>query len=268
MQSLINNYRENPSGIRNDSRFINICIRCGSNDVKSKNDQQTYFKICNRCGNNWYHNHCWSCSSHRQVDSRDSENYICTSCGWVKCTCGACRHGCGRTGHYDNNHIIEPTEVEREKIEAEKAALRIIEDKKRQKIAEYVKIKKDSQEQYYSYVSENGFFSGIKKLFIPDQLDKIKEDKRDNIVKMCDVNINYLNNQKYGVFDTTGLQSAEMVSFSAVALGVDLSFRAIDNLVKDKVVVSDADANAMFEDVSAEEVDALLEDTTFSVVVK
>lgn len=235
MQNLINNYRENPAGIRNDTRFINICIRCSSNDVRSKNDQQTYFKICNRCSNEWYHNHCWSCSSHHQVDSRDSENYICTSCGWVKCICGACRPGCCHTGHYDNDHAVEPTEVEREKIKAEKAALCIIEDKKRQKIDEYVKIKKDAQEEYYSYVSENGFFSGIRKLFIPDSLDKIKEDKRDNIVKICDVNIDYLKNQEYGIFDIAGLHSVGMVSFRAVTLDVDLSFRALESLTKDKV---------------------------------
>jgi hypothetical protein len=259
MQNLINKYREHPAGIRNDPSMINVCIRCSSRDVRSKNDQQTYFKICNQCGNSWYHNHCWSCSSHQQVDSRDSENYICTSCGWVKCTCGACRQSCGHTGQYEKNHAVEPTEVEREKIEAEKAALRIIEDKKRQKMAEYEKIKKDAQDEYHNHAFKDGFFSGLKKVIIPDQFDKLKENNRDNIVKACDINLVYLRNQPFGTFDTKGLNFVQDTPYSyinkglsgSVALGVDLSFRSVESMTKDKpkgeVVITEEEAEELLK---------------------
>lgn len=250
MQNLINKYRENPAGIRNDSRLVHVCIRCGSTDVRTGNDKHIYFKICNQCGNDWYHNHCWSCSTHQQVDSRDSENYICPSCGWVKCTCGACRHGCKLGGHYDNNHALEPTEIEREKIEAERASLRVVQDQKRQKIAEYEKIKKDAQDKYHNYAFQNGFFSGLKKVLKPDYNDKSKENERNNIVTVCDYNISYLNNQEYGTFDTTGLKSVGMVSFNNLTLGVDLSYRPNNTLVNNKVIeyVTAEEADAMFED--------------------
>jgi hypothetical protein len=88
LQQLVRHYQINGSGIRNDLRMHNLCIKCGSSNVSYL--KYHYHKICKDCGARWYFNHCWKCHINK-VDERDPETPECTVCGWYKCAkCGAC----------------------------------------------------------------------------------------------------------------------------------------------------------------------------------
>ncbi|GAB4343036.1 MAG: hypothetical protein Kow0037_30870 [Calditrichia bacterium] len=104
IDSLIKKFRENPAGIRNESRLREICIKCGSSDVQPRSESERYFKVCRKCGNEWYVNHCWNCGL--PVDGRDPENPECPECGWLKCVCGACYiRGCRTNPYHKNNRL-------------------------------------------------------------------------------------------------------------------------------------------------------------------
>lgn len=93
-EEIIQKYTENPRGVRNEPRMRNVCLVCGSQNVRPRSQEEHYYRVCRDCGAEWYVNNCWKCGK-GCVDSRDPETPQCSVCGWYKCeNCGACKSGC------------------------------------------------------------------------------------------------------------------------------------------------------------------------------
>jgi DNA-directed RNA polymerase subunit RPC12/RpoP len=88
--ALIAQYRSDPAGLRHVVTLRDVCLRCGSDFVRSRSDQRSQMLVCPECSTEWLAGPCWSCST-GLVDSRDPETPPCKECGWPKCAvCGAC----------------------------------------------------------------------------------------------------------------------------------------------------------------------------------
>ena len=106
LQNLLQKYRADPRGIRNEPRMRAICLQCGSRNVTLKCPEEYYVKHCQDCGSEWYTNHCWNCDD-GLVDRRDPETPKCHECGWYRCyKCGACRlDGCSTNPYHRGNRL-------------------------------------------------------------------------------------------------------------------------------------------------------------------
>lgn len=101
---LVARFQESPKGIRNYKVMQDVCIVCGSNNVRRpKKVKLGPNRECQACKSSWYVNHCWSCNKH-QVDSRDPETPKCNVCHWQKCAfCKACDYGGCTTNEYSKH---------------------------------------------------------------------------------------------------------------------------------------------------------------------
>jgi hypothetical protein len=102
--ALIAQYKSDPAGLRNITTLTDVCLRCGSEQVRCSSTNIPYMLVCPECSTQWTVSSCWSCTK-GQLDSRDPENVRCKACGWLKCTeCGACNpRGC-TTNPYNTSH--------------------------------------------------------------------------------------------------------------------------------------------------------------------
>jgi hypothetical protein len=106
LQDMLQKYRADPRGIRNEPHMAAICLKCGSDNVGIRSVEEPYFIRCLNCGNEWYSNNCWNCDD-GLVDSRDPETLQCSICGWYRCKkCGACSwHGCSTNPYHKGNRL-------------------------------------------------------------------------------------------------------------------------------------------------------------------
>nr|WP_075519104.1 cold shock domain-containing protein [Moritella viscosa]SHO18081.1 Putative uncharacterized protein [Moritella viscosa] len=131
-KQLIEKYRNDPSGIRNEEKMRHVCLKCGSNNAEYKfkkidkykpvlgaavNNNNGFYSLsgyqrCQECAEEWYINHCWSCKNGR-VDDRDPVTPRCSECSWCKCDkCTACcLHGCSTTPYSKNNRYTDSPEL-------------------------------------------------------------------------------------------------------------------------------------------------------------
>jgi hypothetical protein len=119
-------WRNNPAGIRNEESLRDVCLECGSREVK--NGRYGRFpnsgnRECQVCRAIWYVNHCWNCDRPRErsmIDSRDSTNPPCEVCNWRKCAkCNACRiDGCKTNPYSSRNRLRDHLLI----VEAERNA--------------------------------------------------------------------------------------------------------------------------------------------------
>ena len=102
--ALIVQYRANPAGVRLVSTLRDVCLHCGSEQVRCLSDSLPRKLVCPDCATKWTASACWSCDS-GLLDSRDPETPRCPQCGWSKCAvCGACNpQGCS-TNPYNPGH--------------------------------------------------------------------------------------------------------------------------------------------------------------------
>jgi hypothetical protein len=101
---LIVQFRNNPAGVRNAVTLRDVCLHCGSEDVRCQSDSLPRILVCPDCGTSWSAGICWSCTT-GMLDTRDPEMPRCKQCGWPKCAvCGACNpQGCS-TNPYSASH--------------------------------------------------------------------------------------------------------------------------------------------------------------------
>ena len=87
--------KSNPIGLRFVSTLQDVCLRCGSENVRTRADNAPHILVCPECSLEWYVSPCWSCTT-GLVDSRDLETPPCEQCGYPRCAvCGACNpQGC------------------------------------------------------------------------------------------------------------------------------------------------------------------------------
>lgn len=76
--------------IRLDLTMENRCLVCGGEAELKENKPYEY--ICTKCHISYYRPHCWHCKD--TLDSRDTEIPRCSECGWLRCTCSACKRSC------------------------------------------------------------------------------------------------------------------------------------------------------------------------------
>ena len=109
--ALIVQYRADPTGVRLVSTLRDVCLHCGSEQVRCLSDSLPRKMVCPDCATKWTANACWSCSD-GLLDSRDPETARCPQCGWSKCAvCGACNpQGCS-TNPYNTGHRQRDEEV-------------------------------------------------------------------------------------------------------------------------------------------------------------
>lgn len=91
------------NGIRLDPSMEWKCLACGG--TAETTDGKYSWRTCTKCNKSYYRNHCWNCKT--VVDSRDTENVKCPTCGWLKCTCSACHLGGCTTNPYRNEVPLE-----------------------------------------------------------------------------------------------------------------------------------------------------------------
>jgi hypothetical protein len=102
--ALIVQYRANPAGVRLVTTLRDVCLKCGSEQVRCLSDALPRKLVCPDCATKWTASACWSCTT-GLLDSRDPETPRCPQCGWSKCAvCDACNpQGCS-TNTYSLGH--------------------------------------------------------------------------------------------------------------------------------------------------------------------
>jgi hypothetical protein len=102
--TLIAQFRADPTGLRKAVTLREVCLHCGSEQVRCQSDNLPRVLVCPDCATRWIANACWSCAT-GLLDTRDPETPRCRQCGWPKCAeCGACNpQGCS-TNPYNSSH--------------------------------------------------------------------------------------------------------------------------------------------------------------------
>ena len=102
--ALIAQFRSDPVGLRHVVTLREVCLHCGSEQVRCQSDTLPRVLVCPDCGTEWSASACWSCAT-GLLDTRDPETPPCQQCGWSKCAvCGACNpQGCS-TNPYTTEH--------------------------------------------------------------------------------------------------------------------------------------------------------------------
>jgi DNA-directed RNA polymerase subunit RPC12/RpoP len=102
--ALLARYKSDPDGLRFIVTLREVCLRCGSENVRTRSDNMPHVLVCRDCSSEWLVSHCWSCAT-GLLDSRDPGTPRCKQCGWPKCAvCGACNpQGCS-TNLYNSGH--------------------------------------------------------------------------------------------------------------------------------------------------------------------
>ena len=102
--ALIAKFRSEPAGLRRIVTLRDVCLHCGSEQVRCQSDTLPHVLVCPDCGTRWSTSACWSCAT-GLLDTRDPETPRCEKCGWTKCAvCGACNpQGCS-TNPYSATH--------------------------------------------------------------------------------------------------------------------------------------------------------------------
>jgi len=101
---LVVRYKRDPVGLRHVATLRDVCLNCGSENIRTRADQAPHVRVCWECSAEWFASGCWSCTT-GLLDSRDPETPPCKQCGWPKCAiCGACNpQGCS-TNPYNASH--------------------------------------------------------------------------------------------------------------------------------------------------------------------
>lgn len=102
--ALFAQYKLAPSGLRLIATLRDVCLNCGSENIRIHSDTRPHVRMCSNCNTDWFASRCWSCTT-GLLDSRDPETQPCPQCGRLKCAdCGACNpQGCS-TNEYNTNH--------------------------------------------------------------------------------------------------------------------------------------------------------------------
>ena len=100
--ALMVQYKLAPAGVRHVATLRDLCLNCGSENVRIRTDSRPHVRMCSNCNTEWFASRCWSCTT-GQLDSRDPETAPCPQCGYLKCTvCEACNpHGCSTNPYKD-----------------------------------------------------------------------------------------------------------------------------------------------------------------------
>lgn len=102
--ALMAQYKLAPAGVRLVATLRDVCLNCGSENIRVRTASRPNVRMCSNCNTDWFASRCWSCAT-GQLDSRDPETAPCPQCGYLKCAdCGGCNpHGCS-TNPYSTNH--------------------------------------------------------------------------------------------------------------------------------------------------------------------
>jgi hypothetical protein len=110
--ALLTQYKSHAARVRFVPTILDVCLKCGSENVRTRADNMLHMLVCTECYFEWYASRCWSCTTGR-LDSRDPETPLCERCNFPRCAvCGACNlQGCSTNpyhpGHRQRDEVLQ-----------------------------------------------------------------------------------------------------------------------------------------------------------------